>query len=64
VKTLVTEPIWKIVRGSAPPDPPVLTSPSWMTAQASDGTTPSLTSRDRPPGSGGGSLAAFGSRLG
>jgi hypothetical protein len=63
VKTLVTEPTWKMVRGPAPPDPPVPMSPSWMTAQASDGTKPSLTSRARPPGSGGGSLVAFWSRL-
>jgi hypothetical protein len=33
-----------MVRGSAPPDPPVLTFPSWMTAQANEGTAPSLTS--------------------
>lgn len=44
MKTLVTGPTWKIVRGSAPPDPPVLMSPSWMTAHASEGTAPSLAS--------------------
>jgi hypothetical protein len=40
---LVTEPIWKMVRGPAPPNPPSLTFPSWTTAQASEGTAPPLT---------------------
>jgi hypothetical protein len=40
---LVTEPAWKMVRGPAPPNPPSSTSPSWTTAQASEGTAPLLT---------------------
>jgi hypothetical protein len=44
VKTLVTEPTWKMVRGPAPPEPPVPVFPSRTTAHASEGTAPSLTS--------------------
>jgi hypothetical protein len=47
VKTFVTEPIWKMVRGPAPPNPPAAVSWSRTTAQASEGTMPRLTSGAR-----------------
>jgi hypothetical protein len=47
VKTLVTEPIWKTVSCPASPNPPAAVSSSRTTAQASEGTTPPLTSGAR-----------------